>query len=62
MSTLHARDGSTTAEVYRARGRDYLEAAAIAAEMNVPLDTILGNNGVQTITVDRPDDTPPPTP
>lgn len=62
MSTLHARDGSTTAEVYRARGRDYLEAAAIAAEMNVPLDTILGNNGVQTLTVTRPDDTPPPTP
>lgn len=53
MSTLHARDGSTTAEVYRARGRDYLEAQAIAAEMGVPLDTILGNNGVQTISVDR---------
>lgn len=48
MTTLHARDGNTTSEVYRARGRAYLEAKQTADAMNVPLNIILGDLSAAT--------------
>lgn len=47
MSTLHARDGKTTVEVYRARASAYEQALAISREHpSVPFDIILGDLGL----------------
>lgn len=46
MSTLHQRDGKTTAEVYRARAHDRLLAEAIAKETGVDVSIIQGDNGM----------------
>jgi hypothetical protein len=46
MSTLHARDGKTSAEVYTERARAYMEALAIQKKYpEVPLEQILGDLG-----------------
>jgi hypothetical protein len=48
MSTLHQRDGSTTAEVYESRARAYKEAETVAREMGVPLNIVLGDLNAAT--------------
>jgi lambda family portal protein len=70
MSSLHHRDGNTTAEVYASRIHAYKEALALqAANPDVPLDIILGNLGApaakqmgagDTPKDNAPEPTPPP--
>lgn len=46
MSTLHARDGQSTAEVYVSRARAYQEAMEVRKKFpDVPLEIILGDLG-----------------
>lgn len=46
MSTLHARDGKTSTEVYNERARAYMEALSIQKKYpEVPLDQIMGDLG-----------------
>ena len=47
MSTLHARDGKTSTEVYTERARAYMEALSIQKKYpEVPLDQIMGDLGM----------------
>lgn len=46
LSTLHERDGTTSMEVFTKRARVYIEAKAVAAKTNVPLEIILGDMGM----------------
>lgn len=46
MTFLRARDGHTDRQVYRARGRAWLEAEKVAKEMGVPVEAIRGDEGV----------------